>query len=301
MADEVWRHDALGASDAPAIVGVDPWRTAGDVWAEKTGRLPPRIEPDGIADPRRFGQALEPVLVDYAAAKLGRPVARQVWYRHPAAPLACSVDAIALDADPAVLIEAKALGLFGPSPTAAAYGEDGTDEIHEATLIQVHHAFAVLDRQPDVPPVIGALVPVFLGGRGVRLYQVHRDDRLVAELVDLETEWWARHVDGDRCPPIDPPSLPTLAIMRRSADAPVRIMDTTLVAEWRAAKAILDQAEQNEQTCRRMVIAELRDGEVGECQIGRVTYRASVRPAHMVKETTVRSLRFKPYTEREVA
>ncbi len=31
------RQDHIGSSDMAAILGVDPWRTAYDVWLEKTG------------------------------------------------------------------------------------------------------------------------------------------------------------------------------------------------------------------------------------------------------------------------
>jgi hypothetical protein len=56
----------------------------------------------------------------------------------------------------------------------------------------------------------------------------------------------------------------------------------------------LKQAEENEQHCREMVLMELRDGEVGECEVGRVTYKAQQRKAYMVAAQTIRVLRFTP-------
>ena len=47
-----WRHDGLGASDAPALMGENPWRSVEMLFAEKV--RPPRI---WDARPRRAGPA----------------------------------------------------------------------------------------------------------------------------------------------------------------------------------------------------------------------------------------------------
>jgi predicted phage-related endonuclease len=300
--DAPWRRDCLGGSDAPALVGVDPFRTAGDVWAEKTGRLPmSTADSETEIDPKTLGTALGPLLVDYAARRLGKPVAAEVYYRHPSAPMGCSVDGICFD--PGVLIEAKTTGILGPAHPQIApnYGDDGTDEVPESVLIQTHHSLAVLDAQPDVPRIGEILVPVLIGGRGLRCYRIVRDDALVTQLLELETDWWTQYVEGDRCPPDDPPSLTTLRRMERKPDAPTRVVDNTYVAEWQQAKAVLKQAEKIEEMSRRLVLADLGDGEIGECALGRLTYRAVHRAAYTVAPSIVRTLRFTPHRERQVA
>jgi len=297
--DAPWRRDCLGGSDAPAILGVDPYRTAGDVWAEKTGRLP--ITDDDREDdlsPKVLGSVIGPLLVNLAARRLlGKPVAMEVFYRHPTAPMGCSVDGICFD--PAVLIEAKTTGLLGPT-FSGTYGEDGSDEVPEPVMIQVHHNLAVLDGQPDVPLIDEVLVPVFMGGRGVKVYKIHRDPALVTQLYEFETDWWQKYVEGDRCPPEDPPSMTTLRRMVRKPELAARPVDPTYIVEWNAAKAALRQAEKLEELCRRNIIANLGDAEVGQCALGRVTYRAVRRAAYTVGPSTVRTLRFSPTREGQV-
>jgi predicted phage-related endonuclease len=298
-----WRRDAIGGSDAPALAGVDPFQTAGDVWARLTGRLPQDDDDASTGlTPLALGTALGPLLVTVAARKLGRPVAPEVWYRHPTLPMACSVDGIALD-PPATLIEAKTSGLLGPAPAVLtdAYGDDGTDEVPESVIIQVHHAFAVLDAQPNMPPIRVALVPVLLGGRGCRCYRIERDDAIVAELVDLERSWWTGYVEGDRCPPNDPPSLATLRRFHREPMAPPMPVDPVYVTEWLQAKAVRKQAEANEEHLQRLILTALGAGEAGICDLGRLTYKATQRQAYTVKATTVRTLRFTPNDRRKVA
>lgn len=289
------RRECIGASEAPAIVGVDPFTSAGSIWARKTGRAPSTVAARGMT-PAAVGSALGPLLVAYAADQLGREVgAQEVWYRHPEKPMSVTVDGLILN-PPGVLIEAKTVGLLGPPPAyAAEYGEDGTDAVPRALLVQVHHAFAVLEAQPDLPAVREALAPVLIGGRGLHLYRIVRDDALVQDLRDLEAHWWQTYVVGDRCPPGEPPSLEILRHMERSPLGPPKPLDPVLVNEWLAAKEVAKQASTNEEHIRRAILTELGDGELGECPLGRVTYKAQQRGAYTVAAQTVRVLRFQPH------
>lgn len=54
-----WRHDGIGASDAPALMGQNPWRSPQALFAEKVA--PPRY---GIARPKRTA----PVVADLFGA-----------------------------------------------------------------------------------------------------------------------------------------------------------------------------------------------------------------------------------------
>jgi predicted phage-related endonuclease len=290
MPDAPWRRDALGASDAPAIAGVDPFKTGGDVFCEKTGRLAADAGDRDAGDAAALGQAIGPVLVALVERRLGVPCARELFYRHPEAPLAATVDGLAVDAG--VLVEAKTAGLLGHSPLLDQYGDDNTDAVPDSVLVQVHHQLAVLDAQPDVPRVQTILVPVLLGGRGLRVYRLTRDQALVDELVALETDWWARYVVDDVCPPDAPPSLETLRTRVRRADLPAVPLAEGVVQDWLAAKAALKNATAADETARRALLAALGDAECGSSAAGRITYRATTRAAYQVAAQTVRTLRF---------
>lgn len=66
-----WRGKGLGASDAPAIMGISPWSTPFQLWLEKTGlgeRMP--SNEFAVAAMRR-GNDLEPVARKLVEAELG--------------------------------------------------------------------------------------------------------------------------------------------------------------------------------------------------------------------------------------
>lgn len=52
-----WRKQGLGSSDAATILGASPWKTARELWLEKTGRMPEQTEPSYV---QRLGIEAEP-------------------------------------------------------------------------------------------------------------------------------------------------------------------------------------------------------------------------------------------------
>jgi predicted phage-related endonuclease len=296
MSDEVlWRRDVLGASDAPAVVGCDPFRTAGDLWAEKTGRVPSGGEADrSPVNPRALGSALEPLLLSAARLELGVPLAPQVWYRHPDAPLGCSVDGLALEADPPTLVEAKTCGILNrPSQLLAAYGEEWTDEVPDSVVVQVHHELVVLAAQPNLPPIRDVLVVALLGdGRGLRRYRLRFDAALAEEIIGAELEFWHDYVETNRPPPYDPPSLATLRAWRRRPELPAVQVDHWLMFDWIKAREAAKDAAKAEDEARRQLLVALGDAESGVCSVGRVTYLPVARKGYTVQPTTARTLRY---------
>ena len=66
-----WRNKGLGASDAPAVMGVSPWTTRFQLWAEKTGTLPrPDFHPMAVKAMAR-GTFLEPYAREWYEKKTG--------------------------------------------------------------------------------------------------------------------------------------------------------------------------------------------------------------------------------------
>lgn len=54
------RNRGIGGSDIGTIAGVNKWQTAGELWAYKTGRIPP-VEANAAME---WGNRLEPVILD---------------------------------------------------------------------------------------------------------------------------------------------------------------------------------------------------------------------------------------------
>jgi putative phage-type endonuclease len=54
-----WRQSGLGGSDAPAIVGVSPWRTPLQLWQQKTGQREKQAENSAMSRGRRLESTVQ--------------------------------------------------------------------------------------------------------------------------------------------------------------------------------------------------------------------------------------------------
>jgi putative phage-type endonuclease len=88
-----WRDQGIGASDAPAILGVSPWTTRADLLAQKLGERPP----DNNFAMRR-GLALEPQIRAHCE-KIFEPFAPVCLQNHRYPWLIASLDGLNFDAD----------------------------------------------------------------------------------------------------------------------------------------------------------------------------------------------------------
>jgi putative phage-type endonuclease len=276
------RRRYIGSSDAAAILGLDPYRSASDVWMEKTGRLDDADRGnDRGNDATAAGNVLERAVLDWAERSLDRPLNRDVM--KVAGDLCANLDGEwpgALASAPFV-VEAKTTGIVGlPDP---GYGEPGTDQVPERVIIQTHH-------QMFVTGYALAWVPVLIGGRGFCMYQVERDEALAAAIAERASAFVDRHVKTDT-PPDD--FRPSVEILRRARRQPGKVvtLDDEIVSRFVVARAARIQAEEAESYALADLIAALGDAEAGDYTAGRVTYFQATRKAYTVKESTYRTLR----------
>jgi len=186
MTDTADRRAGLGASDAPAALGLSPWKTPLELFLEKTGRAAPVEENLSM----RIGRALEPVVLAAFTEQTGLAVTRQQErITCPRFPWRwATVDGIASDG---ALVEAKT------ATDPAEWGEPGTDQIPRHYIVQVQHALACTG-------LALAYVPVLIAARDFRIYEVRRDEAIIEAITEREIEFWSR-VERDDPPPLTSP------------------------------------------------------------------------------------------------
>lgn len=257
------RH--IGSSDAAAILGLDPWRSAYDVWLEKTGKLQPS---ETVNEAAEIGTMIEDSLLDWAAAETGIPIIKNQRRVAKDAPLAANHDALARDLP--VGFEAKTTGILSPvAKHLDAWGEAGTDQVPDRVLIQCHHQMIVSDLSV-------VWVPALIGGRGRVLYEVKRSGDLAEALRLRLSDWWEMHVVQGRTPADSVPSFDSLKRVRREPASVTAIPDA-LVAAWLEAKAAAKAAEKVEEDARKAMLTALGEAEAGDCALGRLTYLPQTR------------------------
>jgi putative phage-type endonuclease len=175
------RRQGVGSSDAPAVLGVSPYRTALEVWLEKVGMVEPEEN-----EAMRWGRLLEPLVADEYARTSGVPLlAPQAIYQHPDYSwMLATPDRLATPTDPRIVIEIK---------TRATWRQD--EDVPAHYLVQVQHQLAVLglDR---------ATLVILVAGQRLLWADVERDDALIRDLVEHEREFWRRVELRDPPPPV---------------------------------------------------------------------------------------------------
>lgn len=276
--DPAWaeaRKSFLGASDAPAVLGLSPWRTPLDVWAEKVGLV--EGSPPTLAT--RLGHELEDMIArlwceQHPDADVRN--ARQT-VRHPDRPwIAASTDREVGDDG---LLECKLVG-----GRQTGNWDDGIPLYVQA---QAQVQMAVTGR-------LWVDVCSLHAGNGWqhRIERVERDDTTIANIVDQLDLFWHGHVVTGNPPELtgDPWQIRrTLdAIYPGVAGEPMRLTSDLVgqVADLKRAKALLRDLEKDVKAAENAVIAALgdcTDGFADDNQKPVVTYRPQQRTGHDLK------------------
>lgn len=257
------RRGHIGSSDAAAIIGRDPWRTPADVYWSK-------VAPTHDAEPNeamQTGNRLEGPLLSFAAERLGVRLRRN-QYRVSAGPDGgvCSANFDALIIDRPEAVEAK---YVGPN-SAAAWGDEWTDDVPEHVLVQCLHQCYV--GQLNCVWVAAAIAGY--SSLAWRMYCVRRDEEIIAALIAREIKFWKDHVLR-RVPPESFPSIDILKRLRREPQSTCELpsLAADKVAEYQTAKAAEKAAGEAAEAIKRELIAMLGTCEAGILPDGRqITY-----------------------------
>lgn len=194
------RKQGIGSSDAAAAVGLHPYKSQLQLWMEKTGRdaALPQADPNDDQSPMYWGTLLEPIVAAHYARRTGHRVRRvNAVLQHPEKPwMLANLDREVMGAADVQILECKTAGIHG-----ARLWRDG---VPEYVQLQVMHQLAVTGKQ-------AADVAVLLGGQELQVFRIERDTEMIAQLIQLEQQFWG-YVERDEEPPADGSDSADLAL-----------------------------------------------------------------------------------------
>lgn len=242
------RRDRLGSSDTPAILGVDGYRNAHDVYVEKVFEVK-----DLDRDVVRLGNLFEAPLIAWAAEELGLgDVEVNVSLVHAGGVLGANLDAYS--AAGRCNIEAKMTRVDDE------WGSEGTDEVPERVIAQALHQVECCDsvgRDVDC-----TWVPALVLGTP-KLYRVPRSESLQRTIVGYGHAFWKTHVVPRRPPEGLLPSADILKRIRRVPKSTAQV-DPALVLAFEQAQATRKAAEDAEDEAQRALLTALGDAEAAD-------------------------------------
>ena len=179
------RKNYIGGTDLASIVGLSPYKTALDVYLDKTS--------DDIREESspamKWGSLLEDVIAKEYAEVTGYnlEIEPNVLYHPKYKFLGSNIDRWA-DNKKHVL-ECKTAGFT----RGKEWGEVGTDQIPESYLVQVAFYASIC----DIPKVD---IAVLIGGQDFRIYTYERNRELEDKLIKIACNFWYNHIEK-RIPP----------------------------------------------------------------------------------------------------
>ncbi len=243
------RRLGLGGSDVAAILGLNPYATPLNVWADKTGKVPLRsVSPDNEAI--IWGNALEPVIADQFAKRTK-----------------CKLDEIPEDMSPLVhedrdwqrgtpdrLIVDRRDGLEIKTAgwrMAHLWGEAGTDYIPAGYHMQCDWYMSLMGYEIFE-------VAALIGGQDFRMYTIERDPRLEEVMLERAHQFWFHFVKRDIPPePMRDSDKQTVAALFAAPSPKVYVGPTRAQAQLARQRFAMDAKLKDIQKARDIVDAKL--------------------------------------------
>jgi len=179
------RKKGIGGSDASAILGFNPWKSAFELYIDKTSEHVEEIDNEAI----HWGNVLEDVVAEEFTRRTGKKVRRRnQTFRHKEHEfMIANIDRDVVGER--ALLECK---------TTNAFNLDAWDgeQIPPAYICQLQHYMSVLDYEK-------AYIAVLIGGQKFVWKEVERDDEFIEMMIEAEKQFWEEHVLKEIPPEID--------------------------------------------------------------------------------------------------
>jgi putative phage-type endonuclease len=266
------RRTFIGGTDVAAILGMNPWRSAMDVWLEKTGRVEAR-RPETPA--MAWGKRLEPVVAQAFSEATGLAAVETAPVTLEGRPfLGGSPDRLLVGPN------GKTVGVLEikTARDGSAWGPDwsGAGGVPPHYAIQAAWYAGLLGIET-------VYVAALIAGSDLRCYRWRLDRDEWDRWADAAEAWWQRHVVGDE-PPETPPGEAARAWTAARASSPLRPAtdeEDAMLERLAEATVKLRQAEAELEEARSRIEAAIGEGEGVEGRRYVATWRRN-RPSSVV-------------------
>lgn len=228
------REGFIGSSDIAAIMGLDRWRTAYDLYLEKKGLLEiPAAKTD--TPWTQAGNYFEPAILQWFK-DVRQPADTTIRANVPRVDkdrnVKCHIDAILYRNEAAfATVEIKTSGMFWVE--AEEWGEFDTDQVPPRVLVQCYGHMHVTGTRR-------CYVPVFLGSRGLGMFVVTYRTPMMKMVLEAIDDFNRRLVEDD--PPEVRATLDIIKYRKRNEGEVLEDLD---------AKPLVDELERSTEFAKR--------------------------------------------------
>lgn len=180
-----YRKSGIGGSDAGAVCGLNPYRTAMQVYQDKVSEEIEEMDNEAMRQGREFEDYVAKRFMEATGKKVRR--ANAMFYNE-------EYPFMLADVDRMVVGENAGLECKTASPYMADKWKDGN--IPLSYQIQCYHYMAVSNAD-------AWYLAVVIYGREFKYYKIERDEAVIADLIQIEKAFWENHVLKQQIPDPD--------------------------------------------------------------------------------------------------
>lgn len=254
-----YRKQGIGGSDAGAVCGLNPYRTAIQVYYDKTSDLIEDVDNEAM----RQGRELEEYVARRFCEASGKKVRRAnaMFYDEKNPFMLADVDR---------MIVGENAGL--ECKTASPYSEEKwrDDKIPLSYQLQCYHYMSVCNAD-------SWYIAVLIYGRDFKYYRIERDDEVIENLIRIEKEFWNEYVLKQVIPDPDGSKTADVAIAERfkeskSITIPLTGFDERLERRQELL-SLLEKIETEKRQIEQEQKLYLGDAEIAENESYRVSWK----------------------------
>lgn len=263
MDREEWlklRKQGIGGSDAGAVCGLNPYKTAMQVYADKISEETEELDNEAMRQGREFEDYVAKRFMEQTGKKVRRANA---MFCHEDYPFMLA------DVDRMVVGEPAGLECKTASPYMADKWKDGRIPMHY--YIQCLHYMAVCKARVWY-------LAVLIYGREFKYYRIEWDEAMIADLIRIEKDFWENHVLAGKMPSPDGSRLADSVIAEYYKQAVAETIPLTGFNEKLKRRQELTEIIGRMDTEKRQIEQELKlylgEAEIAENEQYQVSWKA---------------------------
>lgn len=253
------RKQGIGGSDAGAVCGLNPYRTAIQVYYDKTSDTIEEFDNEAM----RQGRELEEYVARRFCEASGKKVRRAnaMFYDEKNSFMLADVDRM-------IVGENAGLECKTASPYMADHWRD--DNIPLSYLIQCYHYMSVCNAD-------AWYIAVVIYGKAFKYYRIERDDEAIELIIRIEKDFWYNHIIPKVLPDPDGSKTADTAIAERfkasqNITIPLSGFNDRLQRRQELIK-VIEHMEREKRQIDQELKLYLGDAEVAENDQYRVSWR----------------------------
>lgn len=254
-----YRKQGLGGSDAGAVCGLNPYRTAIQVYYDKTSHLIEDVDNEAMRQGRELEEYVARRFCEASGKKVRRANAMFYDEKNPF---------MLADVDRMIVGENAGLECKTASPYLEEKWRD--DKIPLSYQLQCYHYMSVCNADLWY-------IAVLIYGRDFKYYRIERDDEVIENLIRIEKEFWNEYVLKQVIPDPDGSKTADVAIAERFKESKSITIPLTGFDERLERRQELLSLLEKIETEKRQIDQELKlylgDAEIAENEHYRISWK----------------------------